>query len=115
MKHSTVNVEKGESSSSPSAVSDSCAKKVNLPPQGNVLVLHLLSAGVEHALPAVDLHTDVQLKVDVSFSRWATEASAGRDARPAFAEQLTHSRKPRGLLMGGLAEEKMCNPQFFSI
>lgn len=97
------------------SVSDRCAQPVNVPPQGDVLVLHLLSGGVQHALPAVDLHTDVQLKVDVSFSGWATEATAGRDAGPALAEQLTHSREPRGLLMGGLAEEKMCNPRFYSI
>lgn len=81
-------------------------ENVNIPPQGNVLVLHLLNGGVEDALPAVDLHSDVQLKVNVSFSRWATEATACRDARPTFAEQLTDSRKPRGLLMGRLAEEK---------
>lgn len=83
---------------------------MNIPPQGNVLVLHLLSGGVEHALAAVDLHADVQLKVDVSFGGRATEAAACGDAGPAFAEQLTDSGKARGLLLGCLAEEKMRNP-----
>lgn len=57
-------------------------------------MLWLLSGGVKDALPAVDLHTDVQLKINVSLSCWATEAAVGRCARPALAEQLTHSRKP---------------------
>lgn len=72
-------------------------------------MLHLRSGRVKDALPAVDLHADVQLEVNVSFSRWATEATACRCAWPAFTEQLTHSRKPRGLLMGCLAKEKMCS------
>lgn len=91
------------------------AKTFNAPPQGNVLVLHLLSGGVKDALPAVDLHADVQLKVDVSFSCWAAEAPAHRCAWPAFTEQLTHSRKPRGLLMRCLAKEKICNLHLFII
>lgn len=86
------------------------AKKIlNVPPQGNVLMLHLLSGRVKDTLAAVDLHTDVQLEVNVSFSCWATEATACRCAWPAFTEQLTHSRKPRGLLMRCLAKEKMCS------
>lgn len=64
-----------------------------VPPEGNVLMLRLLSSGVKDTLPAVNLHTDIQLKVNVSFSCWATEAAVGRCARPALAEQLTHSRK----------------------
>lgn len=62
-----------------------------VPPEGDVLMLRLLGAGMEDTLPAVDFHTDIQLKVDVSFSCWAAEAAAGRCARPALAEQLTHS------------------------
>lgn len=69
-------------------------------------MLWLLSGGVKDTLPAVNLHTDVKLKVDVSFSCRAAEAAAGRCARPALAEQLTHSRKPRGLPVRPLAEEK---------
>lgn len=72
-------------------------------------MLHLLSGRVKDALPAVDLHADVQLEVNVSFCCWATEATACRCAWPAFTEQLTHSRKPRGLLMRCLAKEKMCS------
>lgn len=77
-----------------------------IPPQRNVLVVHLLSGGVKDALPAVDLHTDIQLKVNVSLSCWATEAAAAGCAWPAFTEQLTHSRKPGGLLVRCLAAEK---------
>lgn len=78
-------------------------------------MFHLLSGGVKDALPTVNLHADVQLKIDVSFSCWATEATVCRSARPAFAEQLTHSRKPRGLLMRCLTEEKICNIHLFVV
>lgn len=84
------------------------------PPEGNVLMLWLLSSGVKDTLPAVDLHADIQLKVNVSFSCWATEAAAGGCARPALAEQLTHSRKPRGLPVRCLAEEKERRKGLFS-
>lgn len=76
------------------------------PPQRNILVLGLLSSRVKDALPAVDFHTDIQLKVDVSFRRWATEAAVGRSAWPALTEQLTHSRKARGLSLRRLAENQ---------
>lgn len=82
-----------------------------VPPEGNVFMLRLLSGGVQDTLPAVDLHADVQLKVDVSFGRRAAEAAAGRCARPALAEQLTHSGEPRGLSVRRLAvkrEEREC-------
>lgn len=65
-----------------------------VPPQGNVFMLRLLSGGVKDALPAVNLHTDVQLEVDVPLSRRPAEAAAGGRARPALAEQLTHGGKP---------------------
>lgn len=76
-------------------------------------MLHLLSGGVKDALPAVDLHADVQLEVDVPLRCRAAEAAARRCAWPALAEQLTHSRKPRGLLMRRLAEEKICDLHLF--
>ena len=63
------------------------------PPEGNVLMLRLLSSGVKDTLPAVNLHTDIKLKVNVSLSCWATEGAVGRCAWPALTEQLTHSRK----------------------
>lgn len=69
-------------------------------------MLGLLSRGVKDALPTVNLHTHIQLKVDVSFGGRAAEAAVGRGARPALAEQLTHSRKARGLPVRGLAENK---------
>lgn len=69
-------------------------------------MLWLLSGGVKDTLPAVDLHTDVQLKINISLSCRATEAAAGGRARPALAEQLTHSRKPRGLPVRSLAEKR---------
>lgn len=62
-------------------------------------MLCLLSSGVEDTLPAVNLYTDIQLKVNVSFSCWSAEAAAGWCAGPALAEQLTHSRKAWGLLV----------------
>lgn len=78
-------------------------------------MLHLLSGRVKDTLATVDLHANVQLKVNVSFSRWATEGTACWCAWPAFTEQLTHSRKPRGLLMSCLAKEKICNLHLFII
>ena len=66
----------------------------------------LLSGGVKDTLPTVDLHTDIKFKVNVSFSSWTTEATASGCARPALAEQLTHSGEPRGLPVRGLTEEK---------
>lgn len=60
-------------------------------------MLWLLSGRVEDTLAAVDLHADIQLKVDVSFGRRGAEAAVGGRARPALAEQLTHSRKARRL------------------
>lgn len=77
-----------------------------LPPEGNVLMLWLLSGRVKDTLPTVDLYTYIQLKVNVSLGCRATEAAAGWRARPALAEQLTHSRKPRGLPVRRLAVEK---------
>lgn len=77
-----------------------------VPSEGNVLMLWLLRGGVKDTLPTVNLHTDIQLKVNVSLSCWATEAAAGRCAWPALAEQLTHSRKPRGLPVRRLAGKK---------
>lgn len=77
-----------------------------VPPQGNVFVLRLLSGGVKDALPAVNLHADVQLEVDVPLGRRPAEAAAGGRARPALAEQLTHGGKPRRLPVGRLAVEK---------
>lgn len=56
------------------------------PPERNVLMLGLLCRGVKDALPTVNLHSDIKLKVDVSFGCWATEAAVGRCARPALAE-----------------------------
>ena len=85
-----------------------------VPPKGNVLMLWLLSGGVEDTLPAVDLHADIQLKVNVSLSCRATEAAAGGCARPALAEQLTHGRKPRGLPMRRLAEGRRRRKGLFS-
>lgn len=76
------------------------------PPEGNVLMFWLLSGGVKDTLPTVDLHTDIKFKVNVSFSSRTTEATAGGCARPALAEQLTHSGEPRGLSVRGLTEEK---------
>lgn len=69
-------------------------------------MLWLLCSGVKDTLPTVNLHAHVQLKVDVSFSCRAAEAAPSRCARPALAEQLTHSRKPRGLPVRCLAEVK---------
>ena len=77
-----------------------------VPLDGNVLVLRLLSGGVKDTLPAVDLHADVQLEVDVPLGRRAAEAAAGGRARPALAEQLTHGGKPGGLPVRRLAEKK---------
>lgn len=69
-------------------------------------MLCLLSSGVEDTLPAVNLYTDIQFKVNVSFNCWSTEAAVGWCARPALAEQLSHSRKACGLLVRRLAENK---------
>lgn len=60
-------------------------------------MLHLLSSGVKDALPTINLHTHIELKVNVSLSSCATEAPVCWCAGPALAEQLTHSGKPRGL------------------
>jgi len=73
---------------------------------GNVLVLRLLGRGVKDTLPAVDLHADIQLKVNVSLRRRAAETASGRRARPALAEQLTHGGKPGGLPVRRLAAGK---------
>lgn len=85
---------RGRSGSSFSLFAVVTVKTFHAPPQGNVLMLHLLSGGVKDALPAVDLHADVQLEVDVPFRCRAAEAAARCCAWPALAEQLTHSRKP---------------------
>ena len=75
-------------------------------------MLRLLSSGVKDTLPAVDLHTDIQLKVNVSLSCWATEAAVGRRARPALAEELTHGREARGLPVRCLAVNKQLRGLF---
>lgn len=75
-----------------------------LPPQGHILMLRLLGGGVEDALAAVDLHTHVQLEVDVALGGGAAEAAAGRRAGPALAEELTHGGEARRLPVGQLAE-----------
>lgn len=77
-----------------------------VPPEGNVLVLWLLSGWVKDTLPTFDLHADIQLKVNVSLGCRAAEAAVGGGARPALAEQLTHSRETRGLPVRSLAEER---------
>lgn len=50
-------------------------KRFSVPPAGNVFLLRLLSRRVKDALPTINLHTNVELKVDVFFRRWATEAA----------------------------------------
>lgn len=57
-------------------------------------MLCLSGGGVKDTLPAVNLHTNVQLEINVSFSCRAAEASAARCAWPALTEQLTHGGKP---------------------
>lgn len=64
-----------------------------VPPAGHVLMLWLLGGGVKDTLATVNLHTDVQLKVNISLSWWTNEAAIGRCARPALTEQLTDSSK----------------------
>ena len=60
---------------------------------------------MEDTLPAVDLHPDVQLKVDVALDGRAQEAAAGGRAGPALAEQLADGGEPRGLLVGRLSDD----------
>lgn len=74
-----------------------------LPSQRNVLMLGLLGSGMEDTLPTVDLHTNVQLKVDVPLGGRPTEAAVGGCAGPALAEELTHCREARGLPVGHVA------------
>lgn len=53
---------------------------------------------MQHTLPTINFHPDIELKVNVSLRGGASDTPVGGCCWPALGEQLVHSSKARGFL-----------------